>query len=171
MNFSLRPLKLLLVVLVIPMFSFTGLHKFYVSVTQIEYVEDKQSVQIITRIFIDDMERLLRERYDESITLAIDDEKTTANFHVEKYLKEKLKILINGKSQQLSYLGKEYEDDIMYAYLEIEGVERIDTIEISNQVLFELFEEQQNIVRAKINGKHKSFILVRENDKGVLNFN
>ena len=34
----------------------------------------------------------------------------------------------------------------------------------------DVFEEQQNVVRTKIKGKNKSFILIKENDKGVLNF-
>ena len=150
--------------------AFDVAHKYYVSVTQIEYVKDQNSIQIISRIFIDDFERLLRERYDESITLAIDDEKVIVETYTEKYLKEKLRISIDGRSQTLNYIGKEYEDDILFVYLEITDVEDINAIEISNQVLFDVFEEQQNVVRTKIKGKNKSFILIKENDKGVLNF-
>ena len=57
-------------------------HKYYVSVTQLEYVEDQKSVQIINRVFIDDLERLFRERYDESITLAEKNESKTMGSHV-----------------------------------------------------------------------------------------
>ena len=145
-------------------------HKYYVSVTQLEYVEDQKSVQIINRVFIDDLERLFRERYDESITLAEKNESKTIDSYTEKYFKEKLTILIDGKVQELKFIGKEYEDDIIYTYFEIEGIEKINTMEISNEILFELFEEQQNIVRTKVYKKNKSFILLKENAKGVLNF-
>ena len=97
-------------------------------------------------------------------------ETKTIDSYTEKYFKEKLTILIDGKVQELKFIGKEYEDDIIYTYFEIEGIEKINTMEISNEILFELFEEQQNIVRTKVYKKNKSFILLKENAKGVLNF-
>lgn len=163
-------LKLFLLVSLVSFFAFNSAHKYYVSVTQLEYVESKKSVQIINRIFIDDLEKLFRERYDENITLAEPNESDIIDEYTEKYLKEKFTVMIDGKVQDLIYIGKEYEDDIVYTYFEIENIEKINTMEISNQVLFELYEEQQNIVRAKVYDKNKSFILIKENAKGVLNF-
>lgn len=155
---------------VLPMVLSVSKHKFYVSVTQVEHVEDQKSIQVISRIFIDDFERLLRERYDKDITLAIENEDSMVDFYTEKYLREKFEILIDGSLQNLVFIGKEYEDDIMFVYLEIEKVEEVNTVEISNKVLFELFDDQQNIIRTKFRGKMKSFILTKENAKGVLNF-
>ena len=167
----MKILKLTLVLFVLPLVAFTTAHKFYVSVTQIEYVKEQASVQIISRIFVDDLEILLRTRYDENITLNVDKEMSTANFYIEKYLSEKLKIDINGQAKAFTFIGKEYEDDIVLCYMEITDVEQITSFVITNQILQDLFEEQENIVRTHINSKHKSFILQKGNDKGVLNFN
>ena len=161
---------LILAVLIVPLFGFNLAHKYYVSVTEIEYVKEQKSLQIVSRIFIDDIENVLRERYDESITLAGEKEKSTVNYYVEKYLKEKIKIRVDDEMKELNFIGKEYEDDIVFCYLEISGIEEINTIEISNEVLFDMFSDQQNIIRAKIKSKNKSFILIKENRKGLLNF-
>jgi len=161
---------LLILIIAMPLCAFTGVHKFYVSVTQIEYAKEKQEVQIITRVFIDDFERLLQERYDESIKLLEKDEPKIVNTYITKYLKEKLEISINGDIQQLIFLGKEYEDDMVLCYLEIADVSTISSLEVSNKVLFDIYEEQQNIIRTNINSKRKSFILIPGNDKGLLNF-
>lgn len=161
--------KLLLFV-AIPLVAFNTAHEYYVSITMIEYVEEKQSVQIISRIFIDDLERLIRERYDSEVTLATEDEPAKVDYYIEKYLEEKITFKINNNDVDAVFIGKEYESDIVYCYLEIENVSSIQSFEISNQVLFDLYSEQQNIVRTKINGKNKSFILIKENDKGLLNF-
>lgn len=162
--------KLLLLIIILPLISFTALHKYYVSVTEIEYVSEQKSVQIISRIFIDDFESLLRNRYDERLTLDLENEDDLVNYYTEKYLKEKLKITINGQSVEFNFIGKEYEEDIMLSYLEIVDVDDISSIQVTNRILFELFPEHKNIVRFKINSKNKSILLIKENDKGLLNF-
>jgi len=167
----MKTLKFAFILVLLPLLAFTTAHKYYVSVTKIEYVKEKESVQIISRIFIDDFEKLLRERYDENITLDTKDELSTIDVYIERYLTEKLKIDINGQASKFIYLGKEYEDDIVFCYLEIEKITHIKSFEISNKILLDMFEEQENIVRTNINGKRKSFILKNGNDKGVLNFN
>ncbi|GGG41414.1 hypothetical protein GCM10010976_11290 [Bizionia arctica] len=150
--------------------AFTTIHKYYVSVTQIDYIKEKQSVQITTRIFLDDLEDVLQLRYDKNLILDPQSEAGDINFNLEKYLKTKLVIRINGEEKSLKYIGKEYDNDIVICYLEIEDVTEIKTFRIQNTVLFDLHEEQQNIVRTKINSKNKSFILTKSNDKGLLNF-
>ena len=167
----MKTFKFVLLILLLPLLAYSTAHKFYVSVTQVEYIKEKQTVQIISRIFIDDFEELIRQRYDEGITLDTSKEEIQIDFYIEKYLKEKIKIKINDSIKNLVFIGKEYEDDIIYCYLEIENVTAIKSFEITNQILFDLFDEQQNIVKTKINSKNKSFILISQNDMGVLNFN
>lgn len=167
----MKRFKFLLLILALPLFAFTAMHKYYISVTQIDYVAEKQSVQIKSRIFIDDFESVLRERYDESITLAENDESETINLYIERYLNEKIKIKINESDVNFVFIGKEYDGDIMRCYMEIEGVESITSIEIKNKVLFDLYTEQQNLIKLKINSKQKSYILSPQNDKALLNFN
>lgn len=163
--------KILLLVFILPLFAFNTMHKFYISVTQINYIEDKQSVQITSRIFIDDFENILRERYDESITLAGKNEPQTVNAFVERYLKEKIAIKINNEKANIIFIGKEYDGDIMRCYLEIEGVKSIQSFEVSNKILFDLFEDQQNIIKTKINAKQKSVIHTLQDNNTVLKFN
>ena len=164
--------RLFLGLLIIPFFAFTSIHKYYISVTQVDYVASQQPVQITTRVFIDDFEAVLRERYDESITLMTDnDEAKTVDPYIKQYLSEKIKIKINGKPVNVTFIGKTYDTDIMRCYLEIENVSSIKSIEIVNQVLFDMFEDQQNIIKTKINNKQKSFMLVKQKDTAMLNFN
>ena len=166
----MKPFKYIILVSLFALFSFSAVHKYYVSITQIEYVKDKQSVQIISRIFVDDIEKLVRQRYDKNITLNDGQDEVIIDGYIKKYLSEKIYISINGAPSVLKFIGKEYDDDIMRCYLEIENVASIKSFEIQNKVLFDIFEEQKNIVRNNINGKNKTFVLIPQKDKGMLNF-
>ena len=160
--------RVLLIALVFSIVTASTAHKFYVSTTKIEYVEQQQSVQIISKIFIDDLEEVLRKRYDESIVLDSKDE--SEQDFVKRYLLEKLQITINGIPATLEYIGKEYEIDVIKVYFEINDIVELSTIEIENMVLFDLFDEQQNIIHLKTGESRRSLVLNKENPKGVLNF-
>ena len=166
----MKPIKYIALIGLFFFCSFSAIHKYYVSITQIEYVKDKQSVQIISRIFMDDFEQLLRQRYDEKLTLNNDEDEAVIDTYIKKYLLTKIKIFINGKEVIPTFIGKKYEDDIMHCYLEVENVASISSFEIQNEVLFDMFEDQKNIVRTHINDKNKTFVLNAQNDKGLLNF-
>ena len=162
-------LKILLFIIVLSLVSFKTMHKYYVSLTEIEYVKEERSVQIITRIFIDDFENVLRNRFYEGLTLDTEKENIETNDYIEKYLKDKLKITINHKEFSFNFLGKEYEDDMILCYLEIQNIDRISSIKVENKLLYEMFPDQKNMVRFKIHSINKTILLIKENDKGVLN--
>ncbi|MFL0353993.1 DUF6702 family protein [Xanthomarina sp. GH4-25] len=166
----MKVFKIVCLVFILPLLAFTTLHKYYVSVTQIDFIQEKKSVQITSRIFIDDLEDVLQLRYSDDLIIKKENEAPEVNLYIEKYLKGKLRISINGEEKEINYLGKKIDNDIVVCYLEIEGVKEISTFEVENAVLFDLYAEQQNIVRTKMNSKNKSFILIKENDKGLLNF-
>ena len=149
--------------------SFT-VHKYYLSVTDLEYNEEAASLQMITRLFYDDLEDALRERYDETIIVDATSDQDVLDTYIKKYLKKKLTIKVNGELRELTYLGKEYEDDYVVCYIEITEVSSIQTVEIENTLLMDAFSEQKNMVHTNILGKKKSLLLVDGNAKAVLNF-
>ncbi|WP_155807239.1 DUF6702 family protein [Gillisia marina] len=138
-------LKIALLLLFIGFSSFETDHKFYVSVTEIEYNEKAESLQIISRLFIDDLEDLLQTRYDKSIRLGKSNESTEANDYIKKYLTKKMEILLDGKVVELNYLGKEYEDDMLILYMEIPKVISFKKIGLKNALLTDMFSEQKKL--------------------------
>lgn len=150
--------------------SFTAAHKFYVSVTEIEYNEKAGSLQIISRVFTDDFENLLRKRYDDKIRLGAKNETAGVSEFFEKYLEQKMEIEVDGKPVTLNYLGKEYENDMIIFYIEAEDVPSFKTIDVRNTVLMDLFAEQKNLVHVEYKGKTKSLVLAEGKEEDVLNF-
>ena len=144
-------------------------HKFYVSTTTIDYVEEKQSLQIISKIFVDDIEDVLQERYDPSISIGTKKETAEDAEYLKNYILQKFKVLVNGKPVTLTYVGKEYDIDVLKVYIEITKIPKLSSIEIENEILFEMFEDQQNIIHLKTPAKRRSIVLDKDNPKGLLN--
>lgn len=167
----MKYLKKSLLVFLLPLFAFTVAHKFYVSVTNINYSEKDQALQITSRVFIDDFEAVLLERYGIETYLATDSETALADGYIEKYLRTKFLLHIDGEQTKYIFLGKQYDNDVMICYLEIPDVDlsAIKSIEVQNELLTDLFDEQQNVVHFRLKGKKKSFVLIKENNKGMLN--
>ena len=160
----------LFILLLIPVLSSFYSHKYYLSVTDLTYNEEEKSVQMITRLFYDDLEAVLQERYDENLEVHQDAEQKEIDYYLSKYLSRKLKIVINGVDQELHFLGKEYEDDYVVAYIEITNVTEVKTLEIDNSLLIDLFLEQKNMVHTDVFKKKKSLLLHEGNTKSVLKF-
>lgn len=164
-------IKKTFLILLLPLLAFTVAHKFYISVTSVEYSDKDRALQITTRVFIDDFERLLQERYGVKVSLATKEESDMANTYIEKYLRTKFVVEIDGKLMDYDFLGKQYDHDIMICYLEIPKIDlnTYKSISVQNEVLMDIFEEQKNVVHFKLGNQKKSFVLIRENNKGMLN--
>jgi len=164
-------MKKFLVLLIVPLLAFSSLHKFYVSVTNINYSEKDDAFQITSRVFIDDMEAVLKERYGIEAKLATDEEATIADAYLEKYFRTKFLVHLNGEQVTYTFLGKKYDNDVVICYIEIPkvGMENLKKMEIENEVLTDLFDEQKNVVHVKWKGNKKSFVLIKSNAKGMLN--
>lgn len=146
-------------------------HKFYLSVTEIEYNSENKSLQIISRVFTDDMEAVLQERYDPEIFLNRKQEYPSADAFLEKYIEHRLKIELNGKPQKLNYLGKKYDNDQLVIFIEVENVPEIKNISVENKIFTGLFPDQKNVVHVEFNGKTKSLLLTRDKTSDLLKFN
>ena len=161
--------KYLFLLTLVPLVAFTT-HKYYLSLTKIDYVLESQSIQITSRIFIDDIEVALNKKYGKSFKLDTNEEVEDVNTYIDEYISNLLIIKINDKITSFSYLGKKYETDVVYLFAEIENVVDIKSIEVQNRILMDDFPEQQNIIKLNINEKKKSFILTADSDKDLLKF-
>ena len=160
--------KFALVVLVVISLSFT-LHKHYISLTRIDYAAEDKALQITMRFFIDDLEKAVGTRYGTELKLGTEEEIEQSNLLIERYIQQKFKISVNEEPKTHVFLGKQYENDEVFFFLEIEGIEQIETLTVENGMLFEVFEEQQNYIKISVGETKETFILVKANDKEMLN--
>jgi hypothetical protein len=156
-----------LIILFVCLSSF-AVHKFYVSIYQINYVPQKKMVQITSRIFIDDMNEALEKKFHKKTYVGTDRETDEDVVLMKKYLAEKFTIKINGTAKPLVFLSKEVEANVIVSYHSIKDISKITSFSIENTALLEVNEEQQNIIQANISGEKQSLLLTADNYKGML---
>lgn len=162
--------KKVILLLILPLFAF-AIHKYHLSLTKINFSPKSNSVQITMQCFIDDIETIINKENDIVSELATKREVNNIDSLLQKYVLTNFKIRLNNKLQSLIFIGKEYEKDLVYFYLEIDSISQINSIEIQNKVLLETFNDQQNIVKINLNNQKKTFYLKNQNDKEMLKFN
>ena len=145
-------------------------HKYYLSLTQIEYNKDQNSLEVIINVFMDDIELAINKEYAIDLNLTTKDELKDADVYFHKYLTKNLTFTIDNDIVTHNYIGKEYEGDLVYFYLEIAVKENPKSLEVFNTILLTYFEQQQNIVKFKNDSKRQSKILSKNTNKALLNF-
>jgi hypothetical protein len=165
----MKRFRFLFLLLFIPLISFT-IHKYYISLCEIEYVEDQKAIQIKLGLFIDDIELTLNKNHNSKLYLATDTEVENVDELYEEYLSNHFSLKVNNEDVSFTYLGKEYDDDIVRFYIEVLDVETLKSLEVKNTCLFKDFPDQQNIIKIKVNKLHKTFYFDKKNDKGLLKF-
>ena len=117
---------------------------------------------------MDDIELALNKDYNIDLQLTTKKELKNNDVYFEKYLKDKLTFKVDGTEHNFKYIGKEYDGDLVFFYLEIENINAVKNIEITNKILIKHFEDQQNLVKTKVDGVYKSVLLSKKETKGVL---
>ncbi|GGE10097.1 DUF6702 family protein [Psychroflexus salis] len=163
-------MKLLLTsILLLINFNFST-HKFYVSVTDIEYNENTTSLQIISRVFADDLEDVLTKRFGVPVVLLPDNESDNVEKWIKKYINQKFSLSIPNQEINLKFIGKRYEDDRVYLYIEAENISAFNQISVENLILTDLFEDQKNLVHLTHENKTKSSVLTLDKSSHTFMF-
>ena len=168
-HFKMSLKKIFLLLFIIPLLSFTA-HKYYLSLTQINYKSESKSLQIIINVFLDDIETALNKDYDINLQLTTKKELKNNDVYFEKYLRKKLFLKVDNIEKNFNYIGKEYDGDLVFFYLEIENVNQPETITVTNNMLTTHFPKQQNLIKSKVNNKHKSVLLTKDENSTILKF-
>lgn len=131
-------------------------HPFHVSTTEIQHNATEKTLEISCRIFTDDFENVLGKIYKTKTDFSAPSMKATMDDLVKKYLPSHLQVTIDGKPAVIRVLGWEKESEAIYTYMEVADVAAVKKAEIVNTVLYDLFDDQLNLVHFFVGGNRKS---------------
>lgn len=131
-------------------------HPFYVCVTEINHNAGDKTLEISCKIFADDFEKVLTQKYKSVVSLAHPKDKATLDKWINQYITGHLTIKTDGKTSQPAYLGFEKEEDAVFCYLQVDNVTAVKKIEVINTMLHDLNNNQINIMHVTVSGSRKS---------------
>lgn len=148
----------LLLVFSISLFSVpeTAKHPLHVSTTEVDFNAKEKTLEVSCRIYTDDFENILAKQSKTKIDLSNPAVHKSMDEHVKKYIQSHLRFVVNGKATNINYIGFEKDDEATNVYVEIENVTNIQQLESRNSVLYDLFDDQMNILHVTRNGNRKS---------------
>lgn len=146
------------------------LHPLHISVTEITWDEKEKELEIMLRIFTDDLELAVRSTKNDAELNLLNPLNTTTDKLAWEYLQPRIKLTADGKLQAVKYLGHETDEDVLIFYIQVQPVKKFTTIGITNSILTELYEDQANLVNMTVNDETKSLRLMRNNPSGRLSF-
>lgn len=131
-------------------------HPFFVSVTEINHNAKEKTLEISCKMFLDDTETTLRKQYNTTVELTTPKDPKKAQQMVSDYVKKHLQLKIDGKPVVLEFVGFEVEGASIWTYFQVSNIASVHKIDITNNILYEVYDTQISIMHAQVGGNKKS---------------
>ena len=149
-------------------------HPYHVGSVEFNYNSKTKTFEISGRFFMDDLENAVSKKFGKKLYFQDARYKNEMSNALQKYLEDYLKLKVNSKNVKINYMeeylklktnnkflniryiGFEEDHESVEVYLESETVNRPAKIETAVSILYNLFDDQMNIVHIIVNGQRKS---------------
>ena len=131
-------------------------HPYHVGSMEFNYNSKSQTFEITGRFFIDDMENALSDKENKKLRFYDQKQSQEINEALKKYTNEYLKLKVNNKFIKVNYLGYEESKESVDIYFETETITSPKKVETAVSFLYNIFDDQMNIIHIIVNGERKT---------------
>jgi hypothetical protein len=134
-------------------------HPFFISITEMNHNQSEQVLEISVKLFYDDLEKVLSAEHKVMVDLNKPKDKAQVQKFIAQYLQQHLRIKLDGKAVTPEFLGYEIEREAAWCYLQVEQVSSIKKVDVFNDIFFQHFSSQINMMHVIVKGNRKSMRL------------
>lgn len=145
-------------------------HPFFISICQIHHNSEAKTLEVAIKLFSNDLETAMEAEQIQALHLGTDREIADADAHIGQYLQQHLQLSVDGTPATGEFIGKEFDADVVWCYIEVPNVSTVSKLEVSNRLLMDEFPSQTNVVHITVNGERKSMLLQKGNARDVVSF-
>ena len=147
------------------------MHPIFVTVTEMNHNPKDKTLEIACKIFTDDLEKVLAKASGSKIDLSNPKDTALAAKQISNYIGKHLVITIDGKPAKLNLIGFEKELEAVWSYFEVSQVATTPrNISVMNDLLYDNFKEQINLMHVTVGGKRKSTKLDNPDTNAAFSF-
>jgi len=144
-------------------------HDIHLTKAQVEFNQADQAVQVSMHIFLDDLETVIKDEtgFVDKMHLGTEKEVAVGDSLLVAYLSNHFTVTVNEQPLVLSFLGKENSEDLLavWCYFEFPVPKgTIAQVTLTNDVLTELYDDQQNIVSLKGPDRKMDYLLFKKGE-------
>ena len=142
-------------------------HDIHLSKCVITYQEEEKSLDIQWHIWLDDLALALENFGVGDLKLLTGQDVEDADEKLMKYLQTKMTLKINGIPTPFTWKKKEASEDLLavWVHLEVKNVETLKSIKVQNNILMEIYNDQQNIVHLKGTGGRQGYLIFEKEEQ------
>ncbi len=140
-------------------------HPVHLSVCNIEYVSSQNEFYISFSFFIDDMESIIKQKYNINLNLRKNNEEKNIDSYIKNYIEENFSLIFNeidSKKTKLIYEKKVVEELSIKLYFKIKIKKDLFAVRITNKLMTELYFDQKNLVIFSYGDIQQSFIFTSD---------
>lgn len=148
----------------------SALHDFHVSITYAELNPGTNNLEISMKVFSEDLEEALREDVDPDFELKASARSAKMDSVIFNYISRHFSIYHRGQKLKIESVGWELEQDIIFIYMQVRQMPVPKSLDVSNTLFFDRFDDQSNIVNVKVGQQMESVFLEADDPKKRLQF-
>lgn len=149
----------------------TNFHPVHVSFTNVEYIKEKKQFQILFKIFADDFDLILKNKYNVFLNLENGEKPNGYEKIVTKYILEHFRIVIDNKDfteSRFRFLNLEFKEKAVWLHYIYKFKGPGDSFELWNSLMTDLYYDQTNLLIFNYNSFQKAIRFTNDKTKEVL---
>ena len=131
-------------------------HPLYISVTEINHNSKDKILEVSCKVFTNDFEAVLEKMAGAKVDLSSAKDKAASDKLIAGYVERHLRLKVDGKPVQLHFVGSENEDDGTWSYFQVNDVPTVKRIDATNELLYDGFNQEINIMHVTVGGQRQS---------------
>lgn len=135
---------------------FKALHPYHVGALNVEYNSTSKTFEMMGTFFMDDLENSVNKTRKSKVFFNKKNHEELMNKALESWAKSNLSMKVNGQPLKVNFLGFEEDKESVHVYLESVPISSPKSLELGMSMLYNIFDDQLNIIHITINGKRKS---------------
>jgi hypothetical protein len=145
---------------ILPLLSATGLaarpHPLYISVTEINHNSREKILEVSCKVFTNDFESVLGKVAGAKVDLSSAKDKAASDKLIAAYVERHLRLKVDGKPVLLHFVGSENQEDGTWSYFQVNDVPTVKRIDATNELLYDGFNQEINIMHVTVGGQRQS---------------